>query len=67
MRPERSEPLVSNSTEAITAACDRRVRNVGEDVGKPGLRIDIVELSTHDQRRHEGGTISTTIRSGEEP
>ncbi|OJF89644.1 hypothetical protein AX761_24245 [Rhizobium sp. 58] len=46
---------------------DRRVRNVGEDVGKPGLRVNVVELGAHDQCRHERRTFSTTIRSGEEP
>ena len=53
--------------QQLLQPADRRVRNVGEDVGKPGLRVDVIELGAHDQRRHEGGTISTTIRSGEEP
>ncbi len=46
---------------------DRRVCHVGEDVGEPGLRVDVIELGRHDQRGHEGGAISTTIRAGEEP
>lgn len=46
---------------------DRRVSDAGKNVGQPHLRIDIVELCAHDQRGHEGGTISPTICSGEEP
>ena len=46
---------------------DRRVGNVGENVGEPCLWVDIIELGSHDQRCHERGTIGTSIRSGEEP
>jgi len=46
---------------------DRRVRDTSEDVGKPGLRIDVIELGARDQRCHEGGAISAAIGAGEEP
>ncbi len=46
---------------------NRGVRDAGKNVGKPCLRIDVVELCRHDQGGHESGTVSTTIRSGEEP
>lgn len=34
----------------------------GRRLASPGVRIDVVELNTHDQRRHEGSTISAAIR-----
>lgn len=53
--------------QQLLKPADRRVRNVGEDVGKPGLRVDVIELGAHDQCRHERRTFSTTIRSGKQP
>ena len=44
-----------------------RFGDAGEDIGKPGLRVDIVELCRVEQRRHEGGAVGSTIRSGEQP
>ncbi len=38
---------------------NRGVRDAGKNVGKPCLRIDVVELCRHDQGGHEGGTVST--------
>ena len=43
-----------------------RFGDAGEDIGKPGLRVDVVELRRIEQCRHEGGAISSTIRSGEQ-
>lgn len=47
-------------------------RRCAPDIGKPGLRVDIVELYhgralPWDQRRHVGGTLGTTAGAGEEP
>lgn len=33
----------------------------GEDIGEPGLRIDVVETSGLDQRNHDGGTFSAAV------
>src|SRR5215475_24697 len=43
------------------------VVDAGEHVCEPGLRIDVVELCRHDQRRHDGGAVGAAIRAGEEP
>lgn len=45
----------------------RHIGDAGEDIGEPGLRVDIVELGRRDQRQHEGGPIRATIRTGKEP
>jgi hypothetical protein len=36
-----------------------------EDVGEPGLRIDVIELRCVDERVHEGGPLGAALRSGE--
>ena len=46
---------------------DSVIVDAGKYVGEPGLRIDVVELCRHDQRRHEGGAVGTTFGAGEEP
>jgi hypothetical protein len=38
-----------------------------EDVGKPGLRIDVVEARSHDERDHHGGALGAAIRTCEQP
>src|SRR4029077_6601194 len=38
-----------------------------EHVGEPGLRIDVIELRRHDQRRHDGSAGGAAIRASEEP
>lgn len=43
---------------------DRRVGDPSENVGKPRMRIDLIELGTHNQRRHEGVAIGTTVGAG---
>src|SRR5262249_19703032 len=45
----------------------REAGNPGEHVGEPGLRIDVVEPGGHDQGRDGGGTLGTTIGTGEQP
>ncbi len=42
-----------------------RFGDAGEDIGKPGLRIDVVELCGVEQCRHEGGAVGTAIRARE--
>lgn len=41
--------------------------DAGEHIGKPSLRIDVIELGGHDQRCHECGPISTAVGAGEQP
>jgi len=36
-------------------------------VGKPALRVDVVELGGGDEAEHESSTLTATVRSGEEP
>ena len=39
--------------------------DAGEDVGQPGLGIDVVELGGDDEAVHEGGTVAAAIGAGE--
>ena len=46
------------------------LRNIGdasERICQPGLRIDVVELCRHDQRRHDNGPVGATFGAGEDP
>ena len=38
-----------------------------EHVGKPSLRIDVVQLGGLDQREHRGGPFPAPIGAGEQP
>ena len=41
--------------------------DAGEDIGKPGLRIDVVELRRHDQRGHRRRPVGTAFGAGKQP
>jgi hypothetical protein len=41
--------------------------DAGEDVGEPGLRVDVVHLGRDDQAVHGGGAICASIGAGKEP
>ena len=43
------------------------VGDAGEHVGKPGLRIDVVELGRGDQGVHRRGTLAAAIGAREQP
>ena len=43
------------------------VGDAAEHIGKPGLRIDVVELRCGDEAEHEGGALPAAVRTGEEP
>ena len=43
------------------------VCDAGEDVGEPGLWIDVVEPGSADQRVHERGTLAAAVGAGEQP
>ena len=42
---------------------DRRVRDVGEYVSQPSLRIDVVELRRANDAQHEGGALTDARRN----
>ena len=48
-------------------APDWLIGDAFEDVGKPGLRVEIVELGRSDQRVHGCGASAATIRAAEQP
>ena len=43
------------------------VGDAAQHVGKPGLRIDAVELGRLDQREHRCGALAAAIGAGEQP
>ena len=43
------------------------IRNSGEHVGEPCLRIDVVELAGDDQRIHGRRTRAAAVGAGEQP
>ena len=45
----------------------RHLGDAIEDVGEPGLRVDVVELCGADERVHDSGPHAAAIRPGEEP
>ena len=46
---------------------DGMVRDTGEDIGQPGLRIDVVEPRSLDERVKDGGALTATVGAAEEP
>jgi hypothetical protein len=44
-----------------------KIGDTGEDVGEPGLGIDVVEATSRDHRQHDGGTVGATLAAGEGP
>ena len=45
----------------------RLLGDAGEDVGEPGLRVDVVELGGADERVHHSGPRAATIGAGKQP
>ena len=43
------------------------LRDAREDIGQPGLRIDVVETGGLDQRVKHGGALSAAIGAAEQP
>ena len=41
--------------------------DAGEHLGKPSLRVDVIEPRGLDQSVHDGGTFAAAIRAGEQP
>ena len=46
---------------------DGMAGDTGKDVGQPGLGIDVVELGGNDEAVKDGGTVTSAIRTGEQP
>ena len=46
---------------------DGMLGDAGENVGEPGLRINIVHLGRDDQAVHHRGPLAATIRAAEQP
>jgi hypothetical protein len=46
-------------------ALGRMIRQPGEDVSEPGLRIDVVELRGRDERVDSSRPAATFVRAGE--
>ena len=44
-----------------------KIGDTGEDVGEPGLGIDVVETASRDRRQHDGGPVGSALRAGEGP
>ena len=45
----------------------RQVGDTVEDIGEPGLRIDVVELRGADERVHDSGPHAPAVGAGEQP
>jgi hypothetical protein len=43
------------------------IGDAGEDVGEPGLRIDVVQLRGHEQGCDRRGAVGTPVGAGEQP
>src|ERR1700730_10578499 len=59
LSPVPGQKLIQPVDSVVIDAC--------KHVGEPGLRIDVVEFGRHDQGRHGGSTLGTTIGAGEQP
>ena len=45
----------------------RQIGDAGEDIGEPGLRIDIVELGGDDEGVHRRGALAPAVGAAEQP
>jgi hypothetical protein len=43
------------------------IGNARQNVSKPCLRINVIELGRVDEREHDGGSLAAAIRSCEQP
>ena len=56
-----------NLARRLLELVDAVIVDAGEHVGKPGLRIDVVEPRGLDQRVHHRGPLAAAIGAGEQP
>ena len=45
----------------------RQLRDAGEDIGEPGLGVDVVELGGADEGVHRRGALAAAVGAGEQP
>lgn len=45
----------------------RVLGDAGEYIGEPSLRIDVIHLRGHDQRRHHGSAVGAAFGASEQP
>jgi hypothetical protein len=57
----------ASSRAELVDALGRMIRQPGEDVSEPGLRIDLVELRGRDERIESSRPAATFVRAGEGP
>lgn len=51
----------------LVETTDRKVGDTRQDVGQPGLRVDVVELGGGDQASDDGGALAAAVRTGQQP
>jgi hypothetical protein len=64
---ERSCRSLPVPGQQLIQTLDVVIIDARQDIDKPGLRIDIVELGGLDQREHDGSALAATIGAGEQP
>src|SRR5258706_166414 len=53
--------------EQLVELVSRMLGDASEDVGEPGLRVDVVHLGRDDEGVHGGGALTAAIGAGEHP
>jgi hypothetical protein len=43
------------------------IRDTGEDIGEPGLTIDVIHFTGHEQSHHPRRALAAAVRAAEEP
>ena len=67
MRPDRALAVLPVPREEFVELALRRPGDAVEDVGEPGLRIDIVELGGADEGVHRRRPHAAAVGAGEQP
>ena len=57
----------TNTSEAIRPNENNGIRDPAEDIGEPGLRIDVVELGGADEGVHRRRAHAAAVRAAEQP
>ncbi len=45
----------------------RQIGDTGQNIGEPGLRVDIVEACGGEKRQHDSGAVCPALRTGKDP
>ena len=59
--------LASVPGKQLVETTDRMVGDAGEDVGQPGLRVDVVQLGRDDEALEDGSALAVAVGAGEQP